>query len=313
MRRFGIAHLSLLHLDPDALVRVAARAGYDFVGLRVRGATPTEDLPDQSPGSAMSRATVAALEETGLRVRDIEFLSLTGTVGREAWLPMLEAGAAYGADTINVAGQDPERARLVESLAALAADAEQFGIRPALEPISYNEVSTVPQAASVARDAGVAVMLDPLHLQRGGSTPADVTALEAALVPVVQLCDGPALTPTSLVVPTPLPRGMTADGEPRKVESRALRLAPGLGEFPLEALLRAVPAGVDLSLEVPNAGLALELGDEGYARHLLDAARALAARVDGGRASVGDAASSDPAAAPRAGHRGAGQETEHVR
>ncbi|GGC97355.1 hypothetical protein GCM10011512_25450 [Tersicoccus solisilvae] len=278
MREIGIAHLSLLHLDPADLVTVAATAGYDFVGIRVRGATPAEDIPDQSPGSAASRAAVARLDETGLRVRDIEFLSLDGSTGREAWLPMLEAGAAYGADTLNVAGQDPDRERLVDTLATLVEDAAGYGIVPALEAISYNVIATADDASRVATRAGARVMLDPLHLVRGGSSIADVAALDRSLIPVLQLCDGPAAVPASLAVPTPLPRGMTADGEPRKVESRALRLAPGTGEFPLRELLRAVPTDTPLSLEVPDFSRAARLGALGYAEHLLAATRDLLAR-----------------------------------
>lgn len=279
MTELGIAHLSLLQLDPADLVRVAAEAGYQFVGIRVRGATPTEMWPDQRPGSPASRATVGALQETGLRVRDIEFLSLDGQNGREAWMPMLDAGAALGADTLNLAGQDPDTARLTDTLAELVSDAAGYGIVPALEPISYNAVSTVPQAASIARAAGARVMLDPLHLQRGGSTAADLAALEPSLIPVLQLCDGPAATPEQIEVHAPLPRGMSADGEPRKVESRALRLAPGSGGFDLASLVRAVPAGTPISLEAPNTDLAQRLGALGYARHLRETTEKLVDQI----------------------------------
>lgn len=271
----GIAHLSLLQLEPDELVRVAAAVGFDFVGVRVRGATPLETLTDMRPGSPMSLAVVAALEETGIAVRDIEFLSLDGETGREAWLPMLEAGAALGATSLSLAGQDADRSRLVDSLAELVADAREFGIIPTLEPISYNAVSTVEQAASVAREAGAALMLDPLHIQRGGSSLADVVALEPALIPALQLCDGPLATPERVTIDGPLPRGMTADGEPRKVEARAFRQPPLAGELPLVELLRAVPAGIPLSIETPNAPLLETLGVVGYATHLHNAATEL--------------------------------------
>lgn len=271
----GLAHLSLLHLEADELVRVAAAAGFDFVGVRVRGATPAESIPDMSPGAPMSRAVLAALAETGIVVRDIEFLSLDGTVGREAWLPMLEAGAALGATTLSLAGQDAEEARLIAALGELTADARQFGITPTLEPISYNSVSTVAQAARIATAAGAALLLDPLHIQRGGSALDEVAALDASLVPVLQLCDAPLAVPQHIKIDGPLPRGMTADGEPRKVESRALRLPPGEGELPLRELLRIAPAGVPLSVEVPNAPLVARLGDLGYAAHLLESARNL--------------------------------------
>lgn len=279
MNDIGIAHLSLLQLEPDELVDIAAQSGFDFVGIRVRGATPTEQIPDQSPGSRMSRSTIARLKDTGVRVRDIEFLSLDGHTGREAWLPMLEAGAALGASTLNLAGQDPESSRLADTLAELVSDAAVYGIVPALEPISYNAVSTVGQASELASAAGAHVMLDPLHIQRGGSTPGDVAQLDPSLIPVLQLCDGPLDVPNSIEIREPLPRGMTADGEPRKVESRAYRLPPGHGEFPLVDLIRSVPAGIPLSLEVPNAPLTAELGALNYAKQLKHSAERLLSEV----------------------------------
>src|SRR5699024_3517993 len=108
MTDIGIHHLSLLHLDPDQLDHVPAEAAFVFVGPSVRGATPAEDIPDQRPGSPMSRATIARLQDTGVRVRDIEFLSLDGTTGYEEWMPMLEAGAALGTTTLTLAGQDSD-------------------------------------------------------------------------------------------------------------------------------------------------------------------------------------------------------------
>lgn len=284
MRELGLAHLSLLHLDPPELVATAAEAGFDFVGVRVRGATPTEQLPDMSPGSPASKETLARLEDTGLRVADVEFLSLDGATGPDQWLPMLEAGAALGATTLNLAGQDSDTTRLTETLHSLVEDAAQFSMVPALEPISYNAVSTVTQAAAIAGAAGAHLMLDPLHLVRGGSTAADVAALDPAMIPVLQFCDGPAVLPDDLTVTAPLPRGMTADGGPLKVESRALRLPPGEGEFPLGDLTRAVPADVPISLEVPNAELVASLGSLGYARRLHSATTEELRRIGEGEA-----------------------------
>ncbi|QZY51062.1 sugar phosphate isomerase/epimerase family protein [Leucobacter tenebrionis] len=279
MSDIGLAHLSLLHLEPDELVRVAAAAGYDFVGIRVRGATPAERIADLSPGSSMSRAVLAALDETGLRVEDIEFLALDGNVGRETWMPMLEAGAALGARSLTVAGVDPDEARLTAALSELVGDARGFGILPAIEPISYNAVSSVSHATRIARAAGAGVLLDPLHLRRA-DTPADVLAELAAapdsatIVRMLQLCDAPFATPEALVIDGPLPRGMTADGEPRKVESRALRLPPGEGDLPLAEML-ALFADRPVGLEVPNGPLAVRLGDVGYARLLHERTREL--------------------------------------
>lgn len=261
----GIAHLTLLDLAPPELVATAAEAGYDFVGVRVKAVTEGEHQYPMAPGSPMSRETVARLADTGLIVRDVEFLQLRPDTDRDDWMPALEAGAALGASTFSVVGVDPDRARLAATLARLAADAAPYGILPTLEPISYQPVSRVADAAAVARAAGAAVLLDALHIQRGGSTVDDVRALEPALVPCVQICDGPLATPVSLELPPRLPLGMTADGSVLQIEARALRQVPGEGEFPLAELLAAVPRDTPISVEVPNAVLTARLSPVEFA------------------------------------------------
>ena len=54
-RPIGLAQLSLLNTAPPELVGVAARAGFDFVGVRVRPVTPSERRYELQPGSPMLR------------------------------------------------------------------------------------------------------------------------------------------------------------------------------------------------------------------------------------------------------------------
>ncbi len=265
MPTIGIAHLTLLALSPPELVSTAAEAGYDFVGVRVKAVTEGEHQYLMAPGSPMSRETLLRLSDTGLTVRDVEFLQLRPDTGPDDWMPALDAGAALGASTFSVVGVDPDRARLTATLARLTADAAPYGIRPTLEPISYQPVSRVADAAAVARAAGAAVLLDALHIQRGGSSMDDVRALEPSLVPCLQICDGPLATPESLELPAQLPLGMTADGSVLQVEARALREVPGEGEFPLTELLAAVPSDTPISVEVPNATLTARLSPVEFA------------------------------------------------
>ena len=261
----GIAHLTLLALSPPELVTTAAEAGFDFVGVRVKAVTDGEHQYPMAPGSPMSRETLLRLSDTGLIVHDVEFLQLRPQTGPDDWMPVLEAGAALGASTFSVVGVDPDRSRLTATLARLTADAAPYGIRPTLEPISYQPVSRVADAAAIARAAGAAVLLDALHIQRGGSSIDDVRALEPSLVPCLQICDGPLATPESLELPAQLPLGMTADGSVLQVEARALRGVPGEGEFPLTELLAAVPPDTPISVEVPNATLTARLSPVEFA------------------------------------------------
>lgn len=269
-RPIGLAHLTLLTLSPPELVDVAAAAGYDFVGIRLRAVTEGERPFPMHPGSPMLAETTGRLADTGIEVRDVEFLPLTAETGPADWLPVLECGAQLGASVFSVAGADADRERLRDTLAALTLAAAEFGIRPALEPISYHPVSTVTVAAELASGTGAAVLLDPLHLQRGGSTAAEVAALPADLIPVLQLCDAPLRAPQG--------PGDRIVGLQR--EARESRLPIGRGELPLAQLIAACPPGAPVSIEVPHSAIQSGLSALEWAELNLRAVRSLLAQTD---------------------------------
>lgn len=262
--RLGLAQLSLVGTAPPDLVLIAAVAGFDFIGVRVRPVTPVERPYDLSPGSPLLRDTLDRMRNTGVTVRDIEFLLLDGSDQREAWLRMMEAGQALGATSLTVACADQDTSRAAGTLARMTEDGRGFGVVPTLEPISYQAVRSVPDAAELARQAGCRIVVDALHCRRVGGTPAQLHQ-HADVVEMLQLCDGPAQRP--------------ATREGLVHESRAERGIPGEGGFDLPALVAAVPPDVPVSVEVPSERHLAELGEKGWARRLHDAAQAVLTRA----------------------------------
>ncbi|GHG55391.1 hypothetical protein GCM10012320_27220 [Sinomonas cellulolyticus] len=264
-RDVGLAQLSLLDTAPPDLVLLAAEAGFDFIGARVRPVTPGERPYDLQPGSPLLAETLANVRSTGVRVLDIEFLLVDGLGEdgrgqRDAWLRMLEAGHALGAETMTVAGADPEPGRFAQNLAQMAEDGRAFGITPTLEPISYQRINSLASAAAAARGAGAKVVVDTLHFRRFGGSLSELGEI-AGLVPMLQLCDAPAARP--------------ADRDSLIHESRAARLAPGEGALDLAEIVAALPAGTPVSVEVPSPADAVRLGPLGWARRLRRAADAV--------------------------------------
>lgn len=260
-RLVGLAHLSLLNTAPPDLVGIAAEAGFDFIGVRVRPVTSAERPYNLQPGSPMLAETLARMQDTGVTVRDIEFLLLDGSDQREAWLRMMEAGRAVGAASLTVAAADPEKGRLADNLALMAEDGRDFGIVPALEAISYQAVASIAQAAEIARRTGCRIVVDTLHLNRfigpgggDGTGQWDQLLSNTDLVSLLQLCDGPAQRPSRR--------------EDLVLESRSERQVPGEGDFRLAAVLAALPDGLPLSAEAPSDRGVAELGGLGWARRL---------------------------------------------
>lgn len=272
-RLLGVAQLSLLSAAPPRLVQLAADAGFDFVGVRVRPVTDAETPYDVQPGSPLLAETLARMADTGVMVRDIEFLLLDGTDQRDAWLRMFEAGQALGAESLTVACGDPDLSRARDTLAQMAEDGRPFGISPGLEAISYQSVRSIPVADELAVHAGCDLVVDTLHTGRFGASAAELAAA-ASRAPMVQLCDAPAERPASR--------------EALVTESRSARLAPGEGGLDLLGVVDALEAGLagtpragtqlPVSLEVPNDEAVARLGDAGWLGHLHSSAVSLLER-----------------------------------
>ncbi|MEO3943361.1 sugar phosphate isomerase/epimerase [Paenarthrobacter nicotinovorans] len=272
-RTIGLAHLSALHLSPPELVDAAADAGFTSVGVRVFPATKGESTYPMAAGSELSARMLDRLADRGVAVRDVEVFTLDGNRGRAEWAPVLEAGAALGASVLNVIGSDPDAIRLRDSLSALVEDARGFGIRPSVEPISYQPLSSVSEAGRLVKQTGCGIMLDILHFVRAGGRIAELQHLPTEAVTVIQLCDGPADTP-DLPVPRAMPLGQDVNGSRRQIESRSKRLAPGEGVFPLREILDLFP-DTPVSVEVPDV-LAVEAhGTVAHLQHLYEAAATL--------------------------------------
>jgi sugar phosphate isomerase/epimerase len=185
----------VLDAPPPQLVTAAARAGFDAVGVRVRPAADEPAYP-MLDDTQMMRETVARLADTGTRVLDVEVLRLRPDSRHEDALRILDAGVRLGARAALVICNDPDEARLVDRLAAVCAAAGERGLRACLEFMIFSSVRTLADALRIvqrtAHPAG-AILVDALHLQRSGGTPAEVAATRNRLLPYAPLCDASLL------------------------------------------------------------------------------------------------------------------------
>lgn len=273
-RTFSLAHLTLLHCPPPQLIEIAARAGYDFVSLRMTAVTTTEQIYPLIHDRRLMRETKERLADTGLEVLDVELVRLDPATEPESFLPFLEAGAELGARAVIVQLPDPERNRAVERYARICDLARPYNLHPVLEFVSWTETPDLRSAVDIIRKAdreNGGLLVDMLHFDRSGSNSADLENLPRNWFHFVHLCDAPRQIP------------VVAEGFTRA--ARTARLFPGEGDLDIGTVLRRIPE-VPCSLEIPNAGLLQQLGEEEFARRALAAARAwFAARP--GRAQYG--------------------------
>ncbi len=266
-RLLSLAYLTAASLPAPEVVRLAARLGYDAVGLRIAPVAQGGAFSPLTTDKALLSATIAALKETGLFVLDVEIVRLGADFAAAKVELFLQTCAALGARAVLVAGEDPDEARLTASFASFCDAAARFGLTADLEFMPWTAVPDAKTAARIVNQAPPKgrVLVDALHFARSSSTLADIDAIPPSRLGYAQICDAPADVPA------------TTEGLIQT--ARLARLLPGEGGIDLQALLSRLPAALPVSVEVPNAEGVARHGAEVWARMALDAARRALATV----------------------------------
>ena len=218
--------------DGPTTARAAVEGGYRAVGLTVDPTLWTD---------AKTREVKSIVADGGIEVLDVEVVIIQpGQFQSPESERIIDVGAALGASNVLIVSDDPDPDNTKRAFEHLCRHADQVGMRAVLEFLMIFQVNSLEAALDIVTDvahpAG-GVLIDALHLERCGHTPADLAGLDAHLFPYMQLCDAPA---------------KVARADPTGYLEDALdaRMAPGEAELPLTDLLDVLPAGIPLSLEV---------------------------------------------------------------
>ena len=265
---YSLAHLTLLDLPPAELIAVAARTGYQKVGLRLLASAPGGTAyPLMSDARALDD-TLARVRDTGVGVFDLEIVRLGAGFRASEYLSFFEVGARLGAKAMLVAGDDPDEVRLSASFAALCEASAPFGLSADLEFMPWTEVPDAPTALRIVAGAAQpngGVLVDALHFARSATSLSDIAGIPRHRLHYAQICDAPPEVPT------------TAEGLIHT--ARCERLLPGEGGIELAALFKTLPNDLPISVEIPNEKRAPALDAEEWARQALVASRATLAHL----------------------------------
>ena len=220
-------------VSPVDMVRIAADAGYNSVGLWV--------APGDNWHSGTAREVSAVLQATGLVALDVEVIWLQpGGKPDPVHHEIIAMGGEVGAKNCLIVSSEPDREvtkRLYEDLCEHAARA---GMRACLEYMAITEIKTLDAALEVVNTvnhpAG-AVLVDPFHHERVGHDPEKIRDIPEHWLSYAQLCDMPE-------------RGIITDPNDYFVDAIDGRLAPGEGAIPVEAMACALPPNLPISLEI---------------------------------------------------------------
>ncbi len=259
---YSLAHLTVLSLTPPQLVDVAARTGYDHVGVRITRVTPNEVLYDLARDRAMMKETKARLDDTGIGVHDVELFRMDPSLDAEHFVPQLEATAELGSRDIIAQLPDPDRERAIERFARICDLAKPLGIFVSLEFPHWTETGNLREATRVVRAvnrSNAGILVDMLHFGRSDSSLDELAKLPREWLRFAHVCDAAKEVP-----PTMAGIIRTARDE---------RQFPGEGGIEVCEILARMPQDIPYALEIPRNALTRAVGAEEVARLALVAAK----------------------------------------
>jgi len=262
--QFSLAHLTLIGASAPELTYIAARAGYDFVSLRL--------IPMGVPGECaclpqdkeMIRATRAALGATGIELHDLELARILADRDPKTYVPAMEVAAELGAHHLISSAWTSDRTDrdfIVERYAEICDLAAPFGLTVDLEFPTFSRLTNLQEAADIVRTAdrpNAGILIDTIYTHFSQLDPGELESLPREWFHFVHIADAPSEIPATR-------EGMIHI-------ARDERLYPGEGCIDMTALLDRLPP-VTCSVELPNIKRIQELGYEGHARRCLETAR----------------------------------------
>lgn len=227
----------LPEFSPEQTVAAAIEAAWPATGIWY-------DPQTWTPATTITVRDRAA--DAGLAILDIEVIWLKPGAEDPAHFAAIDAGAAIGARNVLIVSSENDAGRAAAKLNRLGDHAAAAGLRACLEFAAFTTVGSLSSAIALldATDCdNLGLLIDPLHLARTGGSPADLDSVDPKRFPYAQFCDAPAHGPPPSDVPEIIR------------EALDLRLMPGDGGLPLDALVAALPQETPLSIELRSAAL----------------------------------------------------------
>ena len=263
--QFSLAHLTVLGCPPPEMTYIAARAGYDFVSLRIiQFGLPGEENYSLAENPSMLRETKRALEATGLGVHDIELARIYDDMHPTRYLPAMEVAAELGARSVLSSIWTDKLDYAMEKFGEVCDLAKPFGLTVDLEFVPIAGVKNLAEAVHVLRTVqrdNAGLMIDTHHFHRSHDKVEDLDGLPPEWFHFAHLCDVSAETP--------------ADHEEMTRLMREERLYVGEGGIDIAGILNRLPNMV-YSIELPNLTRVSEIGYAEHAFRCLETAKSYA-------------------------------------
>lgn len=237
MNRISLASGVVPEFGPVDTIEAAAEGGFDAVGLWIEPENWTVGT---------TRDCRNALADRGLELLDVEVIWLKPDSDMCQHKAVIDIGAELGAKNVLCVASDPDMTTNADRLAELCRHAEGSGMRVALEFGVFTEVKNLQMAMAVLDDVGHpmrALLVDPIHVDRSGTSTREIANVPRDLLPYAQFCDAPAERPD------------LHDFDAIITDAIDLRNQCGEGGLDLKSIYDALPESIPLSIELRSKAL----------------------------------------------------------
>jgi len=248
-RPYSLGYLTAPGCAPPEMIYLAARAGYAYVSLR----TIAMGLPGEPDfGLAQNRdlreKTKRALQETGVKLLDIENARIHDEVELNRYYPEMAIAAELGAQAVLTNIWTTEENLISDTFAQLCEYGRKLGLNINLEFVTWSAVKNIQDALKILQQAGYdncGMVVDTLHFSRSRCRLEELAEVPAQYLAALHLCDGPAAIPDKV--------------EDLIHAGRAERLYVGEGGIAIAGIVDAMPP-VPLGIEIPHLARVAAIG-----------------------------------------------------
>jgi len=261
-RQFSLATCTVLGCPPPEMIYMAARAGYDFVGLRPMGRRADEPDYGLASNRELLRQTKKALDVTGLKLNDIECARIAAGAVAKNYQPEMEVAAELGASGVISNVWTPDRNFVLDTFSEICDLAGSLGLTVVLEFLTWSPIVNIKDALDLigrAKRENVGILVDTLHFHRSRCTLEELDAIPREYFRFVHLCDAPKEIPTM------------AEEMFRTASSE--RLYVGEGGIDIAAILNRMPE-IPYAIEIPYPERSKVIGFAEHAARCLESANA---------------------------------------
>jgi len=260
--KYSLAQLTVMGCAPPEMAYIAKMCGYDYISIRpIHMGLPNEPNYEIAKNKTLFDATKRALDETGIKIHDIELAKIYDGGDVKLYEPAFEASAKLGAKHILSSIWTPNTQFAEEQFASLCDLGAQYDMSVSLEFVTWADVKNLKDARhileTVKRD-NAGIMIDTLHFNRSRVQLEELDEIPSNWFKFAHICDGPAEIPNDR-------EGLIHTG-------RDARLYVGEGGIDIKGILSHMPEVV-YSIELPHIARSSEFGYAEHARRCIETAK----------------------------------------